>query len=610
MKNRNIIWMRNALCKHIFLLLAFALTDGCAQVQQRPQDIETLFRNFFIEYIDLKPETGSAIGLPSSFGINVKHHELDDESEQGLKRVYDLYRKYNDWLAEYDLTRLTTSQRVASDVLKWFLENELSGEKFRNHKHIIHPMFGFHNTFITLMTEHHRISDTADAEDYITRLNKVKNKVSQLIQRLHVQKQNGIWPPLYVVENYLQSLNDFVQVPYEENLLYQSFLNRISSQETISNGIKARLCRKVIDALKNSVYPAYAQLVDQVNTVRHVADKNAGVWKLPNGDAYYEYCLRAHTTTDMTPEEIHNLGLREVERIQKELITQFKKLGINGSDRFVDLLNKYMTISSNTENVRYFFPATEEGKIQTLLAYQAIIDSMQTHLPLIFSKIPRAKVQVMRVPQYKEQTIGTYYQPPKLDGSQGGIFYANLSYQHKKSDMKALTYHEAIPGHHLQIALEQEQSEARIFKTLFFFTGFVEGWALYAERLAKENGFYNDIHSLIGYLRSELFRALRLVIDTGIHHRRWTREQAYTYLLENLGWSEYSQIDRYIIWPGQAGAYKVGELKILQLRDHAKEILGDKFDIKEFHDVVLRYGSVPLDVLERLVDEYIESSGT
>ena len=610
MKNWNIIWMRNALCKYIVLLLAFALTGGCAQTQQKPQDIETLFRNFFIEYIDLKPETGSAIGLPSSFGINVKHHELDDESEQGLKRVYDLYRKYNDWLAEYDRTQLTISQRVASDVLKWFIENELSGEKFRNHKYIIHPMFGFHNTFITLMTEHHRILDTADAKDYITRLNKVKNKVSQLIQQLRVQKQNGIWPPLYVVENYLQSLNDFVQVPYEENLLYKSFLNRISSQETISNGSKARLCRKVIDALKNSVYPAYAQLVEQVKSVRHIADKNAGVWKLPNGDAYYEYCLRAHTTTDMAPEEIHNLGLREVERIQKELITQFKKLGINGSDRFVDLLNKYMTISSNTENDRYFFPATEDGKIQTLLAYQAIIDSMQTHLPLIFSKIPRAEVQVMRVPQYKEQTIGTYYQPPKLDGSQGGIFYANLSHQHKKSDMKALTYHEAIPGHHLQIALEQEQSEARIFKTLFFFTGYVEGWALYAERLAKENGFYNDLHSLIGYLRSELFRALRLVIDTGIHHRRWTREQAYTYLLENLGWSDYSQIDRYIIWPGQACTYKVGELKILRLRDHAKEILGDKFDIKEFHDVVLRYGSVPLDVLERLIDEYIESSGT
>jgi uncharacterized protein (DUF885 family) len=265
-----------------------------------------------------------------------------------------------------------------------------------------------------------------------------------------------------------------------------------------------------------------------------------------------------------------------------------------------------MTSTSNTENERYFFRATEEGRIQTLLAYQTIIDSMQNRLPLMFSRIPRTKVHVMRVPDYKEQTVGTYYQPPKLDGSEEGIFYANLSYQHRKSDMKALAYHEAVPGHHLQIALEQEQSEARIFKTLFFFTGYVEGWALYAEKLAEEKGFYDNTHSLIGYLRSELFRALRLVIDTGIHHKRWTREQAYTYLLDNLGWSDYSQIDRYIVWPGQACAYKVGELKILQLREHAKEILGDRFDIKEFHEAVLHYGSVPLDVLEQLVNDYIQ----
>ncbi|KPK72284.1 hypothetical protein AMJ87_05235 [candidate division WOR_3 bacterium SM23_60] len=598
--------MTKAACKYILLFLVLTTSGYCAESQQRPHDIETLFRNFFVEYIELRPETGSAIGLPPSYGIKVRHDELDDESESGIMKVYTLYRKYYDWLGEYDRTRLSKSQRVAFDVLAWFLENELSGEKFGNHTYIIHPLFGFHNSFVALMTQHHQIRDNTDAEDYIARLNKVENKVLQLIQRLGVQKKNGIIPPLYIVENYLRSLNDFIQVPYEENVLYTSFLSRLRSQETISNGTKARLCGQVLDELKNSVYPAYAELIKEVSAVRQVADRKAGVWKLPDGNEYYRYCLRTHTTTDMAPEDIYDLGLKEVERIQLALIEQFKKLGITGSDRFVDLLNKYMTSTSNTENERYFFPATEEGRIQTLLVYQAIIDSMQTRLPLMFSKIPRAKVHVMRVPAFKEKTIGTYYQPPKLDGSEQGIFYANLSYQHRKSDMKALAYHEAVPGHHLQIALEQEQSEARIFKTLFFFTGYVEGWALYAEKLAEEKGFYDNTHSLIGYLRSELFRALRLVIDTGIHHKRWTREQAYTYLLDNLGWSDYSQIDRYIVWPGQACAYKVGELKILQLREHAKEILGDRFDIKEFHEAVLHYGSVPLDVLEQLVNDYIQ----
>ncbi|MBE0434129.1 DUF885 domain-containing protein, partial [candidate division WOR-3 bacterium] len=253
------------------------------------------------------------------------------------------------------------------------------------------------------------------------------------------------------------------------------------------------------------------------------------------------------------------------------------------------------------------FPNTEQGKAQTLRAYQAAIDTMERRLPELFSRIPRARVKVVQVPAFKESMIGTYYQPPKLDGSGIGIFYVNLSYQHSKAGIKALAYHEAIPGHHLQIALEQEAPDARFFKALFFFTGYVEGWALYAERLAGEYGFYRDTPSTIGYLRSELFRAARLVIDTGIHHRKWSRERAYHYLLDNVGWSSYSEIDRYITWPGQACAYKVGELKILKLRERARSALGDRFDIRKFHDIVLQNGSVPLALLEQTVDSYVSA---
>jgi uncharacterized protein (DUF885 family) len=590
------------------LLLTFLASTFCAQSQRRPRDIEALFRNFFIEYITLRPESGTILGLPPSWGIRVQNDKLDDESEEGLKKIYALYRKYDNWLKEYDPTELTSSQRVASDVLKWFLENELQGEKFSNHVYIIHPMFGFHGTFLSLMTEHHRISNISDAEDYIARLYCVDNKIKQLLQRLDLQEKHGIIPPTYIVDSYYQMLNSFVQTPCDENLIYTSFRDRISNVESISNGSRSRLLEQCQQALENNVYPAYAKLIERVDRTRHAADENAGVWKLPNGDEYYRYCLHTHTTTDMTPEEIHNLGLKEVERIQKELVTQFKKIGITGSANFHDLLLQYIEITGNRQDEHYFFPPTEEGRIQTLIAYQAIIDSMQARLPLMFSIIPKAQVHVARVPEYKEQAIGTYYQPPKLDGSEGGIFYANLSNQHQKPGMKTLTYHEAVPGHHLQFALEQEQPEKRLFKALFFFTGYVEGWALYAEKLAGEYGFYNDIHSKIGYLRSELFRALRLVVDTGIHYKRWTREKVYGYMLANLGWSDYAQIDRYIVWPGQACAYKVGELKILELRKRAKEALGERFDIKEFHDVVLRHGSVPLEVLERLVNDYIESA--
>jgi len=459
------------------------------------------------------------------------------------------------------------------------------------------------------MTEHHRISNIADAQDYIQRLIKFENKTEQIMHLMKIQEKKDIIPPSYIVGNYLHLLNEFISAPYEHNLLYTSFCLRIDKIEGLTNGTKRSLCIQVADAIQNNVYPAYSRMIEQVEIMLQKSDQHAGVWKLPDGDEYYAYCLRNHTTTDLTPDQVHELGLEEVARIQKELVKQFKKLGISNSVEFSDLLAQYINISGNRTDEKYFFPPTEEGKVQTILAYQSIIDSMKNRLPLMFSNIPRAEISVARVPLHKEQIIGTYYQQPKLDGSENGIFYANLSYQHKKSGMKALTYHEAMPGHHLQIALEQEQSEARIFKTLFFFTGYVEGWALYAEKLAGEYGFYDDIESTIGYLNSELFRALRLVIDTGIHHKKWTRERAYAYLLSNLGWASYSEIDRYIIWPGQACTYKIGEMKLLELRARTRTALGDAFDIKDFHDVVLKHGSLPLDVLEKIVDEYIVSYG-
>jgi uncharacterized protein (DUF885 family) len=308
----------------------------------------------------------------------------------------------------------------------------------------------------------------------------------------------------------------------------------------------------------------------------------------------------------LTPDEVHALGHQEVRRIQTEIAELLPTIGIPDTGAFTTKLGAYAEYANNRTDETFFYPLTEEGRQQTLKDYQAIVDSMYMKLPEMFAKIPEIPVRVKRVPEYKEKTAGTYYQPPSLRGESEGTFYANLSYQHNKAGMKALTYHEAIPGHHFQMALEQESPDSRLFKALFFFTGFVEGWALYAEKLAKEYGCYTDIHSKISALRSELFRAARLVVDTGIHAKKWTRDQALQYMFDNVGWGWYGEIDRYIAWPGQACAYKIGELKILELRKRAKTELGEKFDIKDFHEVVLKYGSVPLDVLEEIVNEYIE----
>ncbi len=587
----------------IILIPSFAVASYEGKA---PSDIEDLFNSFFQEYIELSPETGSALGITEEHGIKVHNSMLDDESVESLDRLYEIYKKYNQWLSQYDEEELTTSQRVNKDVLKWFLENELKGEKFKYHRYIINPMLSFHNQLTTLMTEHHKIETPMDAENYVERLIKYEDKISELLERLKIQEQKGILPPNFILETFTDELTKFIDLPVKENILFTNFKIRVDNLSTIDDESKEKLYKRVNDAILNIVYPSYKEMIKYLNALKEKTDRYAGVWKLTSGYEYYEYCLQRHTTTTLHPIEIHELGLEEVNRIQNEIKKHFEILGITGSKKFSDLMFEYINKYYNRYDWHYFYPYSDWGLEQTLRRYQVIIDSMSMKLPDMFYVIPETPIRVERVPEFKERTAGTYYQPPKLDESSGGIFYANLSYQHYRPGMKTLAYHEAIPGHHFQIALEHESPDFRLFKSIFFFTGYTEGWALYAEKLANEYGFYNNVHSLLGYLRSELFRAARLVVDTGIHYKRWTREQAFQYMLINVGWASYGEIDRYIVWPGQACAYKIGELKILELRERAKKELGDKFDIKEFHSVILKYGSMPLEILKQLVDNYMK----
>ncbi len=595
------------LCLLVSCIALMALTST---KNNPPADIEQLFDSFFREYIELSPETGTQLGVTEEQGFVLHNDELDDASDKALTRLYEMYRKYYGWLTQYDASKLTSSQRLICDVLKWFLKCQLVEEKFRYHAAIINPGYGFHNQLTTLMTGFHKIQNLKDAQDYISRLEKYPIKINQLIEQINIREKKGIIPASYIIEGSRQQLDAFVRIPRADNLLFTSFKEKVQNLTMIDNKSKDGLYEKALQALENCVYPSYRKMSERMNKLQSKANNYVGVWKYPDGGEYYKFCLYNHTTTRLTPDEIHNLGIKEVSRIQNEIKVLFDSLGIPQNTEFREMLAAYGSMTGNQTDARYYYPATEQGRQQTLRDYQAIIDSMSTQLPRMFSLMPRAQVKVERVPEFKERTAGTYYQQPQLDGSSPGIFYANLSYQHFKPGMKALAYHEAIPGHHFQIAIEQESPNSRLFKNLFFFTGYVEVWALYAERLAREYGFYADIYTLIGYLKSELFRAARLVVDTGIHHKKWTRERAFEYMLENNGWASWPEIDRYILWPGQACAYKVGELKIIELRNRAKKELGKKFDIKDFHRVVLENGSVPLEILEQLVNDYIKETET
>jgi uncharacterized protein (DUF885 family) len=587
----------------ILLLIPLCLF---ARIKKESTGIDTLFNNFFKEYLKLRPETATEIGLTEDYGIQIQNDKLNDVSDKGYDELYDLFSTYKNKLKKYDRNTLSETQRISYDKLEWYLNNKISGEKYRYHDYIIDPMFSFHNNLTSLLTNHHKIESYDDAKDYIGRLRGYKTKIEQYLEQLKIRKQKGIIPPIFIIERFVTSLRESINIPAEENILFTSFDHRIKNIPDLDSKQKKELREEALEEIRNTVYPAYRKIIEYSANLKDEADKRAGAWKLPDGKNYYKYCLKRHTTTNMTPEEIHELGKKEVELIQEKIKEQLKSMGYSTDGEYKDATGQFWNDIYNERRSEFFYPDNEEGKKKILDDYRKIINYAENKIPELFSLIPRTPVVVKSVPKFMEKTAGTYYVPLKVSDLTGGTFYVNLSGQKVKPGMESLTFHEAIPGHHFQFAIAIESPDFMLFHSLLHPTGYIEGWALYVEGLALEYNWYRDIYSIIGYYNSELFRAVRLVVDTGIHAMKWSREDAHRYMFKNLGWGSYKEIDRYITWPGQACAYKAGEIKILELREKAKKELEDKFDIKEFHKVVLENGSIPLFMLEEIINRYIE----
>ena len=375
----------------------------------------------------------------------------------------------------------------------------------------------------------------------------------------------------------------------------------------IDNELKELYLNELKNELSDSFIKSYQNLASVMNEQLLNARTMDGVWGLPNGDDFYKHRLKIYTTTNYSPEEIHNIGLKLVSEIQAEIIRIFEKEGYDVTQPLPILYDQL------NNDPRFLFEDADNGRKQIIEKYTEIQVNALTQMDNYFRQLPKAEVIVKRIPEYAEASAaGGYYQSPALDGSRPGVFYANL-YDIKATKtfgMPALSFHEAIPGHHFQNALNQENQNQTIWKKLGYRTSaFGEGWALYAERLAIEADLINDPYEMIGSLQSELFRAVRLVVDTGIHYKKWTREEAIKYMMENVGSEKSeatSEIERNIVWPGQACAYMIGRIKILELREKAKNELGNLYDIKDFHHHVLMNGSLPLTVLEAIIDKYIQ----
>ncbi len=567
-----------------------------------------------LEYALKDPEILSFIGIIDNTILDFHSDDLTDASPEFEKKLLKKARLDLNLLRCYDRKHLGEQEQYTYDIMAWYFENTVHGEKFDYHlaskfcpgPYPVNQLFGIQSETPNFMTTTHRVIDKRSAKNYISRLSKFDEKFGQVLEGLKQREGRGVLPPGFVIEKVLDQMRNFISTPTTENILFDYFYKKVSVLDTLTHGQKENYYNDVEETIKNSVYPAYEKLIAYFNALSGKATNDDGVWKLPDGDAYYAYLLRTHTTTDLSPDEVHEIGIREVSRIQKEMQGVLESLGEKGKG-----VAEHMVELSGQK--RFLYPDSDEGRARILSDYRIIIENMENNLSKVFDLRPAQKVEVKRVPVFKEKTsAGAYYNPPSLDGKRPGVFYANLRDVNEivKFGMRTLAYHEAVPGHHFQIAIAQKIKGVPIFRRVYPFTAYAEGWALYAERLAWEYGFQSDPHNNLGRLQAELFRSVRLVVDTGIHYKRWTREQAIAYMLENTGMPEtdvVAEIERYIVMPGQACAYKIGMLKILDLRKTAVEKLGSTFDIKEFHNVILENGSMPLSILERVVMEYIDA---
>jgi len=578
---------------------------AASEVQQSASErLNVHFEAVFMRDVMDSPELQTRLGIKKDYGKWDVRSKEKSAADHAL-RIKDL----EDLRANFAYDTLDDAAKLSYDLFVRDLEEQIEGYKWRYHGYPVNQMFGWQSRAPSFLINFHRVTSVADAEAYISRLEGFKASADQRMEGMKRHQDQGVLPPKFVFSFVIDDARNIIQgAPFsdgEDSALLADFKKKVADLGLEDAKIVADLIKRAENALMTSLKPAYEDLIALAKAQEAVATTDDGVWKLPNGAAYYEYRLRQMTSTDMTAAEIHQLGLDEVARIHGEMGEIMKKVNFEGN------LQDFFEFTRTDK--QFYYPETDEGKQAYLDGAVKLIDLMKARLDEVFISKPKADLIVKKVEAFREKSAGkAFYSRPAPDGSRPGIYYANL---HDMSampiyQMEALAYHEGLPGHHMQLAIMQELKDIPKFRKYGGYTAYTEGWGLYSEYLPKEMGFYADPYADFGRLAMELWRACRLVVDTGIHDQKWTREQAIAYLSENTPNPKKDvarAIERYIVMPGQATAYKIGMIKIQQLREHARAQLGDKFDIRHYHEVILRDGALPLSILEDKVNEWIAS---
>lgn len=583
-----------------------SLTFAQDATKKAEAELTAVLDYFYNESVLANPESRTGLGLDKGEHASAKR-KLQDRSIAGLKREQMINRVGFERMKKIDRNALTPASRAGYDAFHYLLTGVVGAyDQFEYgtfswpEPYSVHQLGGTYRSIPDFLHTQHSIETREDAEAYLSRVSAFAKELEHESERLKAEYAIGVIPPTFVIDRTVSQMDGMLAQKPGETMLVTSIDYR-TREKKIAGDWAARATAIV----SKEVQPALKRQRDLIASIRAKATDQGGVWRLPKGEEYYKYALRYATTTSMSAEEVHEMGLEQMAELSSRADQLLKAQGMTQG-------TVGQRLRALATDPRFIYPNTDAGK-QELLAY--LNDGMtkiQALLPEYFGRLPKAKVEIRRVPPDIEAgATGGYYVSAALDGSRPGAYYINLrdTAETPRWSLMTLTAHEASPGHHHQLSLAQESTAVHPVRRLSSFSVYSEGWGLYAEQLADEMGIYkDDPFGRIGYLQSYMFRAARLVVDSGLHHKRWTLEQGINYMVDALGDQRSAvttEVERYCVWPGQATSYKVGQTRWLQLRERAREKLGARFDIRAFHDMALAAGTVPVAVLETMVDEWI-----
>ena len=593
----------------VLFLLASTLSIGTGSVFWfwiTPVGVNNYVNKITLQMALESPETLTHIGMIDNTILDFHSDRLDSYTKEGEEELLQKLHTAREGLNGYGPDELDGQELLTWEITAWFLDNMIRQSLFERDGYRINQISGVTVNLPQFLSDTHAVIDDRSAKNYLSRLNEFSRVLNEVRVRVIDDSENGVIPPDFIIEKTLLGLRAFVADEPEKNPLVTTFDNRLANLQTFSPSDKNRFTAEAIKLVQTKIYPQYKMIIDVFNKFSQIANSHAGIWRIPNGDAIYQAKLHSSTTTNITADEIHNLGLKEIARINKEMDQVLLSLG-HTDGTVTDRIKVLMQAKDQ------LFANTDEGRRQMISYLESLDAEIMAKATKFFKTIPHQKLEIKRIPVYAQASSpGGYYNSPALDGTRPGRFYINQqnTADNPRWTLPTLMYHEGAPGHHFQLSASQLIEDIPLLRKFSLFGAYTEGWALYSERIAKTDMGMYESYPLgdLGRLQAEMFRAVRLVVDSGVHAKRWSREKAIDYMVDNTGMTEAEvtrEIERYVVWPGQATSYKVGQLRILDLRKEAENCLKERFDLREFHDFILMNGGMPLDILSQQIERWL-----